>query len=53
MRVTQKTRVKTWSNARGDGRVFSCDFLDDSVSFLRLLMVLGSKSFTFVSLILL
>lgn len=30
VRVTQKTRIKTWSNARGEGRVFSCDFLDDS-----------------------
>eukprot|EP00117_Sycon_ciliatum_P047689 scpid61187/ scgid34036/ Replication protein A 70 kDa DNA-binding subunit; Replication factor A protein 1; Single-stranded DNA-binding protein len=30
VRLTQKTKIKTWSNARGDGRVFSCDFLDDS-----------------------
>lgn len=29
-RVTGKTPIKTWSNARGEGKLFSIDLLDDS-----------------------
>lgn len=29
-RVTQKTNIRTWSNSRGEGRLFSANFLDES-----------------------
>ncbi|EFP82462.1 Replication factor A protein 1 [Puccinia graminis f. sp. tritici] len=29
-RVSQKTEIKRWSNSRGDGKLFSVTFLDDS-----------------------
>ena len=29
-RVTNKSGIRTWSNARGDGKLFSIDLLDDS-----------------------
>ncbi|KAL8562549.1 hypothetical protein ACOMHN_045814 [Nucella lapillus] len=29
-RVTQKSSIRTWSNSRGEGRLFSVNFLDDS-----------------------
>lgn len=28
--VTQKTPIKKWHNARGDGQLFSCNFLDQT-----------------------
>lgn len=30
VRVTNKGQVKTWSNSRGEGKLFSMDLLDDS-----------------------
>jgi replication factor A1 len=29
-RVTQKSDIKHWSNPRGDGKLFSCTFLDNT-----------------------
>ena len=29
-RVTNKTDIRTWSNARGDGKLFSLDLMDES-----------------------
>jgi len=29
-RVTSKTPVRTWSNARGEGKLFSMDLIDES-----------------------
>ena len=29
-RVTQKTDIKSWSNSRGEGRLFSMNLLDES-----------------------
>lgn len=29
-RVTGKTPIKTWSNSKGEGKLFSMDLLDDS-----------------------
>lgn len=31
-RVTQKSEIKNWSNARGDGKLFSMTLMDESVS---------------------
>ena len=29
-RVTQKSNIRTWSNSRGEGKLFSINLLDDS-----------------------
>ena len=29
-RVTQKSNVRTWSNSRGEGKLFSMNFMDES-----------------------
>jgi replication factor A1 len=29
-RVTNKTPIKTWSNSKGEGKLFSIDLLDES-----------------------
>lgn len=29
-RVTQKSEVKQWANAKGDGKLFSCTFMDET-----------------------
>lgn len=29
-RVTQKSSIRTWSNSRGEGRLFNVNFLDES-----------------------
>ena len=29
-RVTQKSEVRQWSNNRGDGKLFSCTFMDET-----------------------
>lgn len=29
-RVTNKSSIRTWSNSRGDGKLFSVDLLDES-----------------------
>jgi len=29
-RVTSKTPVRTWANARGEGKLFSMDLIDES-----------------------
>lgn len=29
-RVTNKSAIRTWSNSRGDGKLFSVDLLDES-----------------------
>uniref|UniRef100_A0A7S2P0X2 Replication protein A subunit n=1 Tax=Leptocylindrus danicus TaxID=163516 RepID=A0A7S2P0X2_9STRA len=34
-RVTNKGPIKTWSNAKGEGRLFSLDLLDDSGTDIR------------------
>ena len=31
-RVTNKSSIRTWSNSKGEGRLFSVDLLDESVS---------------------
>lgn len=31
-RVTRKAPIRTWSNSKGEGRLFSVDLLDESVS---------------------
>ena len=30
VRVTNKSDIRTWSNARGDGKLFSMDLMDDT-----------------------
>ena len=30
VRVTNKGEIRTWSNSRGDGKLFSMDLMDDS-----------------------
>mmetsp|Transcript_38141 Transcript_38141/g.44412 ORF Transcript_38141/g.44412 Transcript_38141/m.44412 type:complete len:652 (+) Transcript_38141:281-2236(+) len=34
-RVTSKSDIRTWSNARGEGSLFSCDILDSSGTDIR------------------
>lgn len=29
-RVTNKSAIRTWSNSKGEGKLFSVDFLDES-----------------------
>lgn len=29
--MTQKSEIKHWSNARGEGKLFSCTFMDETV----------------------
>jgi replication factor A1 len=31
-RITQKSPIRTWNNARGDGKLFSVNLLDQTVS---------------------
>lgn len=31
-RVTNKSSIRTWSNSRGDGKLFSMEIVDESVS---------------------
>ena len=31
-RVTSKSSIRTWSNSKGEGRVFNVDLVDESVS---------------------
>lgn len=33
-RVTNKSAIRTWSNSRGDGKLFSMDIVDESVRIL-------------------
>ena len=33
-RVTSKSNVRSWSNSRGEGRLFNVDLIDESVSLL-------------------
>lgn len=30
VRVTNKSQIRTWSNSRGEGKLFSCDLMDES-----------------------
>lgn len=30
MRVSNKSDIRTWSNSRGEGKLFSVDLMDDS-----------------------
>ena len=30
VRVTNKTDIRTWSNAKGDGKLFSIDMMDET-----------------------
>jgi replication factor A1 len=32
-RVTQKSDIKHWSNAKGEGKLFSVTFMDETVSY--------------------
>jgi len=34
-RITNKSAIRTWSNARGEGKLFSMDLLDDSGTDIR------------------
>ncbi len=36
VRVASKPFIRTWSNSRGEGRIFSVDLVDESVSSLSL-----------------
>lgn len=31
-RVTNKSQIRTWSNSRGEGKLFSLELVDESVS---------------------
>lgn len=31
-RITNKSSIRTWSNSRGDGKLFSMEMVDESVS---------------------
>lgn len=33
-RVTQKGQIRTWSNSRGEGKLFSIELVDESVSVI-------------------
>lgn len=39
-RVTNKGQIRTWSNSRGEGKLFSIEMVDESVSRLCLNMFL-------------
>lgn len=39
-RISQKSPIKTWHNARGDGKLFSVNFLDQSVKYIFYIMLL-------------
>jgi replication factor A1 len=43
-RVTTKSDIRTWQNAKGEGKLFSVNLLDESVRFLRFLPPLFSRS---------
>lgn len=34
-RITNKSGIRTWSNSRGDGKLFSMDLVDESVCCFR------------------
>lgn len=36
-RVTNKSSIRTWSNSRGDGKLFSMEIVDESVSTIVVL----------------
>lgn len=38
-RVTTKSDIRHWSNAKGDGKLFSVNFLDETVCFCRLYLI--------------
>lgn len=35
-RVTNKSQIRTWSNSRGEGKLFSIELVDESVSICRM-----------------
>lgn len=37
-RVTNKSSIRTWSNSRGDGKLFSMEIVDESVSVLLIIL---------------
>ena len=39
-RVTNKSGIRTWSNSKGEGKLFSIDLLDESVSSVLYLVIL-------------
>ena len=38
--MTNKSGIRTWSNSKGEGKLFSIDLLDESVSSMMDLFVL-------------
>lgn len=34
-RVTNKSQIRTWSNSRGEGKLFSIELVDESVSICQ------------------
>lgn len=44
-RVTNKSNIRTWSNSKGEGKLFSFEIVDESVSKTVLLTNLSQASF--------
>lgn len=40
-RVTNKSSIRTWSNSRGDGKLFSMEIVDESVSNIIAPLIFG------------
>jgi len=36
-RVTNKSEIRHWNNARGEGKLFSVDLIDESVIFFSII----------------
>jgi ssDNA-binding replication factor A large subunit len=36
--VTNRSNIRTWSNSRGEGKLFSMEIVDESVSAVTLLV---------------
>uniref|UniRef100_A0A673A7W2 Replication protein A subunit n=1 Tax=Sphaeramia orbicularis TaxID=375764 RepID=A0A673A7W2_9TELE len=48
-RVTNKSSIRTWSNSRGDGKLFSMEIVDESVSVLVFFVLLHISNVYYVS----
>lgn len=42
-RVTNKSSIRTWSNSRGDGKLFSMEIVDESVSVIVFSLIILCK----------
>jgi ssDNA-binding replication factor A large subunit len=42
-RVTQKSEIKHWSNSKGEGKLFSVTFMDETVGAAEPVMIVSDK----------